>query len=112
MTLHDSICILRRFPPITLFVLVIVLFCISLLIVGVRGNFPLNDDWSYAIAVRSLVYNGDWRPTNWLSANLLTQSLWVAPFCALTDCSFDNLRLSSLSAAVILALFSFLLFER
>ena len=102
----------RWFSAIAPFVFVILLFSLSLLIVGLKGNFPLNDDWSYAEPVRKLVYDGDWRPTNWSAPNLLSQSLWVAPFCALTDCSFESLRLSSLVATVILTLFSYLLFER
>jgi hypothetical protein len=99
---------LVRYAPL---IVAVSLFLISWPVVGLRGDFPLNDDWAYANSVRALVWAHDWRPSGWAAMNLLTQSLWGAPFCALTSCSFEDLRLSSLTATIVVAMFSYLLFE-
>ena len=102
----------RPFPSLVPFIVVACLVIASVMFVGLKGDFPLNDDWSYAGAVRSLVWAGNWRPMNWTSANVLTQSLWAAPFCALSSCSFESLRVSTLVAAILFTAFSFILFAR
>ena len=91
-------------------IVVACLFIASVMFVGVSGDFPLNDDWAYATAVRSLVWAHNWRAPDFATPNLLTQSLWAAPFCALSNCSFESLRLSTLAAMFLLAIFSYLLF--
>jgi len=73
------------------------------------GDFPLNDDWSYALAVWSLVEHGSWRPTGWTSMPLITQSLWGAAFCLPADCSFTTLRISTLALSVVGVLGMYLL---
>lgn len=83
----------------------------SAVLVGISGDFPIGDDWAYAGSVRSLVWGGSWRPVDWSAPNMLTQSLWAVPFCALSKCSFQSLRLSTLAAAVLFVIFSYLLFR-
>ena len=78
-----------------LLIVVACLFIASVMFVGVSGDFPLNDDWAYAAAVRSLVWAHNWRAPDFATPNLLTQSLWAAPFCALSNCSFEGLRLDA-----------------
>jgi len=72
------------------------LWSISLILIKPFGNFPLNDDWSFGLAVKQLIENGDFRPTGWTSMPLITQTIWGALFCIPTGFSFDALRLSTL----------------
>jgi len=78
-----------------------IIYVISILIVNPLGDFPLNDDWSYARAVKGLVEYGDWRPTGWTGTPLITQSLWGAIFCVPGGFSFNALRFSTLISAVV-----------
>lgn len=68
---------------------------VALLLVGPSGNFPLNDDWSFAAAVRGILADGTFRPTAWTAMTLLTQSLWGSAFSLLAGYSFDSLRFST-----------------
>jgi Dolichyl-phosphate-mannose-protein mannosyltransferase len=70
--------------------------------VGPSGDFPLNDDWSYAIATRTLVATGVWKPTGWTMMTLISNALWAAPICGASFCSFDDLRLATLLASLLL----------
>jgi hypothetical protein len=79
--------------------------------VGPSGNFPLNDDFSYAIATRTLVTTGLWKPTDWTSAQLISNALWAAPICGVSPCGFDDLRLTTLLASVLLFSATFFLVE-
>jgi 4-amino-4-deoxy-L-arabinose transferase-like glycosyltransferase len=74
----------------------------SVAFVGPAGDFPLNDDWSYAIATRTLVATHTWMPTGWTSMSLITNALWAVPFCAVSSCGFGDLRLSTLLASLLL----------
>jgi 4-amino-4-deoxy-L-arabinose transferase-like glycosyltransferase len=71
------------------------------------GNFPLNDDWSYAMAVKRLIEQGGFHPTGWTSMPLVSHVLWGALFCVPAGFSFNALRLSTLclSLAGIVALY-------
>jgi 4-amino-4-deoxy-L-arabinose transferase-like glycosyltransferase len=75
------------------------LWLASLLIVNPLGDFPLNDDWSFGLAVKHLLAHGDFRPTGWTSMPLLTNALWGSLFCLPGGFSFTALRLSTLVAA-------------
>ena len=68
----------------------------SLFIVNPVGDFPLNDDWSFGLAVKRLLQTGDFRPTGWASMPLITQTLWGSLFCLPAGFSFNALRLSTL----------------
>src|SRR5512140_3601996 len=68
----------------------------SLFVVNPLGNFPLNDDWSFGLAVQRLLQTGDFHPTGWTSMTLLTQALWGAVFCLPAGFSFNALRLSTM----------------
>lgn len=65
-----------------------------------RGDFPLNDDWSYGAAVRGLLAGEGFRPTDWTAMPLLLQALWGALFCLPGGFSFVALRLSTLTAGL------------
>jgi Dolichyl-phosphate-mannose-protein mannosyltransferase len=60
------------------------------------GDFPLNDDWSYGLAVKYLVVDGQLRFTDWQSIPLITQVLWGALFTLPVGVSFTALRFSTL----------------
>jgi hypothetical protein len=92
--------------------IIILAYAAAVAVVGINGDFPLNDDWSYAATVRSLVFGHDWHPSGWTSATMLTQSLWAAPFCEIGHCSYVALRISSLVAASITLIVSIFLFLR
>ena len=72
------------------------------LVVDPRGNFPLNDDWSFATSARRLVLEHDWRPSFWGNMSLVTQSLSAWPLCYVGACSYEGLRASTFVAAVVL----------
>ncbi len=80
---------------------------LALLFIGVLfltnplGDFPLNDDWSYGSAVRSLVGDGQLRLSNWTSMPLLPQVLWGALFSLPAGFSFTALRFSGLVASFL-----------
>lgn len=68
---------------------------VSFLVAGPSGNFPLNDDWSFAAAVRSILDDGTFRPTEWTAMTLLMHTLWGSAFSAIAGYSFDTLRFST-----------------
>jgi hypothetical protein len=77
------------------------LWSISLIVVNPIGNFPLNDDWSFALTVNYLLQHGEYRPTGWASMPLITNALWGSLFCLPAGFSFNALRGSTLVAALI-----------
>lgn len=78
------------------------LFLLAVLISGPWGDFPINDDWSWAIATRRLLEDHVWRPTGWTSMTLLTHAGWGAMFCVVAgDCSDGVLRWATIVAATL-----------
>ncbi|MCX7015427.1 MAG: glycosyltransferase family 39 protein, partial [Candidatus Sumerlaeota bacterium] len=63
--------------------------------------FPLNDDWSYAQAVRSLLITGHIRLSEWTFMTLVGQVSWGALFCLPFGFSYTALRLSTLVAGLL-----------
>jgi hypothetical protein len=76
------------------------LWFISLIIINPLGNFPLNDDWSFGLAVRHFIDSGDFRPTGWTSMPLITHVLWGSVFCLPSGFSFETLRFSTLTISL------------
>lgn len=77
---------------------------LAVLCIGVadpRGNFPLNDDWSYGLTVQRLMDRGEFRPLGWVSMPLLTHVLWGGLFTSLMGFSFEVLRYATLVSAVL-----------
>jgi hypothetical protein len=89
--------------------LIALLWCGSLVIVDPIGNFPLNDDWSFGLAVRNLIREGDFRPLGWTSPSLITNVLWGSLFCIPGGFSFNALRLSTLTLSLVGTLGTYLL---
>ena len=69
----------------------------SLVVVNPLGDFPLNDDWSFGLAVKNLLQTGSFHPTGWTSMPLITQTIWGALFCLPGGFSFTALRCSTLA---------------
>ena len=70
------------------------------LLVWPAGEFPLNDDWSYARFVQSILA-GEPRFTGWTSMPLVAQGLWGALFCLPFGFSFHALRISTAAAGLL-----------
>jgi len=80
--------------------LVVLIWFASLFAVHPFGNFPLNDDWSFGQAVKTLIEKHDFRPSGWTAMPLLTNVLWGGLFCLPEGFSFTALRVSTLVAAL------------
>jgi len=71
------------------------LIVLHLAVVGVvapRGDFPLNDDWAYALAVQWLLDEGRLRLPDWVGMNLVPQALAGAAVASVAGFSFEALR--------------------
>lgn len=91
--------------------LAIFLFWIlAIVVVNPIGNFPLNDDWSWGLAVKKLIQTGKFQPTGWTQMTLLTHVLWGALFCFPFGFSFTTLRISALTISIfgVMALYLYL----
>jgi 4-amino-4-deoxy-L-arabinose transferase-like glycosyltransferase len=77
------------------------LWIAAICVVNPIGDFPLNDDWSYAQPVRSLVEEGRIHFCGWTSMPLVSQVLWGALFCIPAGFSFTALRFSTLTLAFV-----------
>jgi hypothetical protein len=73
----------------------------ALLIVRPWGNVPNNDDWSWMLAVDSLVTHHTWHLTDSTGMPLATQIVWGSLFCLPFGVSFTALRLSGFVIAWI-----------
>lgn len=91
-------------PRVSLLPLLILtaVFVGSIAFVGVSGDFPLNDDWSFAITTRRLAAAHTWAPVGWASMTLVTNALWALPICLASSCGFVDLRLATMLAALLL----------
>ena len=88
----------------------IVLVCVAMsLVVNPVGDFPLNDDWIYGGAVRSLLSGNGFRIPGPTIANVLSQAIWGAAFCAPFGFSYTALRVSTLVLSLTGLLFFYAL---
>ena len=73
-----------------------------------RGDFPLDDDWSYAASVRNLIETAQLRFDDWTSMPLVVQTLWGAAWGWLFGTSGTVLRLSTafLGLGALLSLYT------
>jgi hypothetical protein len=65
------------------------------------GDFPINDDWSWALAVRALTLEHTWRLTDFTGMPLATQIIWGSLFAQAGGFSFNTLRVSTLVLALL-----------
>lgn len=72
-----------------------------LVVAGLSGDFPLNDDWSYGEAVRTYLKSGQFVMPTVCAAGFL-HVLWGALFCIVGNgFSYEVLRFSSVVASAI-----------
>jgi 4-amino-4-deoxy-L-arabinose transferase-like glycosyltransferase len=81
--------------------IIIAIWVIMTILVNPVGNFPLNDDWAFGQAVKSLVEKGEFKLSDWGAMNLFSQVWWGALFSLPFGFSFTALRLSTLSLGLI-----------
>ena len=80
---------------------------IALLWIGVAilinpvGDFPINDDWTYKLAVERVLQDGTFALPSGSTANVVIQAYWGALFCLPFGLSYTALRLSTLVLAMI-----------
>jgi hypothetical protein len=75
------------------------IWLLSVTIVNPIGDFPLNDDWSFGLAVQYFLQLGSFHPTGWTAMPLLTNVFWGSLFCLPEGFSFTALRVSTLTAS-------------
>src|SRR5215469_768343 len=90
-----------RYPDPICLSLLVAIWMLAAVVVDPIGNFPLNDDWAYASAVRAMVEQGEIRLSGWTATNLIGQLLWGALFCLPFGFSFTALRVSTLVLALL-----------
>jgi len=74
-----------------------------------KFDFPLNDDWAYAIPVRHLLHEGRIILSDWAAATQITQVLWSGIWAKLFGLNFGVLRLSTLVLGAGALFFFFLI---
>lgn len=90
--------------------IILCLFAIVIVIVDPRGNFPLNDDWNFALATWHFAETGTLMLSRFSAMTLKTQIFWGALWTWLFGESFTVLRASTLflAAATLLVVDTFL----
>ena len=81
--------------------IIVAIWIIIVVFVNPLGNFPLNDDWVYGLAVKSILEKGDFRFPSPAHTNLFFQAFWGALFCLPFGFSFTALRFSTLVLGLI-----------
>ena len=80
------------------------LWILVVVVVNPMGEFPLNDDWSYAKSVQTLYNDGVLKLYNWGEMTLVAHVYWGYLFTKVFGFSFSVLRISTL----VMGLFSIL----
>lgn len=80
-------------------------------LVDPRGDFPLNDDWVYALGVKRLLESGHFQVPAFSNANVGPQIWWGALFAWPFGFSFDALRASTLVLGLVAVLATYALFD-
>jgi len=91
----------RPLAELAALALVVAVWAVLTLLIDPLGNFPLNDDWVYGLAVRSILQTGHFALPSPSSANLLLQAYWGALFCLPFGFSFTALRVSTMVLGAI-----------
>ncbi len=84
----------------------------AVVVVNPLGNFPLNDDWAYALSVRGILGHGTYDRIQDNCTTLISQAYWGALFCLPAGFSFVAMRLSTLCLALVGILGMYFLLKR
>ncbi|MEP7170264.1 MAG: glycosyltransferase family 39 protein [Bacteroidota bacterium] len=79
--------------------------------VNPRGDFPINDDWSYSKPVYHLTHEGKFIMGDWPGMTLFSQVLWGTFFCKIFGFSFNILRLSTMLSSFMSTFLVFFLIK-
>ncbi len=71
------------------------IFTLVLTIVGLGGEYPIGDDWSYNLALKHLIEHNEVKLTGWTSMPLITQ-LYTGKLFSFGEFSYINARISTL----------------
>ncbi|MCA6361612.1 MAG: glycosyltransferase family 39 protein [Bacteroidetes bacterium] len=85
-------------------VLLLLLWLLALLLVSPFGEYPVNDDWSYAKNVYNLTQQNKFVVDTWPAMNLVSQTLYASGVVSVFGFSFVTLRMSVLVLVVIASL--------
>lgn len=91
---HSTFAVLRRGE-----LLALAAWAAAIAFINPRGNFPIDDDWDFALATWRFAETGHFHFTAFTAASLRAQVLWGALWTRLFGESFDVLRLSTLVLA-------------
>ncbi len=107
MNIQDSTVAARRGEPL----LILTIWTAAVAFLNPRGNFPIDDDWDFAIATWRFAETGHFHFTAFTAVSLRAQVLWGALWTRMLGESFDVLRLSTLilGAATLLVVHRILL---
>jgi hypothetical protein len=86
---------------IVVVLLILGIWLLVAFLIDPRGEFPLNDDWCYAAAVKALRGGAGLKLQGCVSTNIVAQVVWGALFCLPFGFSFTALRISTLTLGVI-----------
>ncbi|NLO91347.1 MAG: hypothetical protein GX410_05080 [Elusimicrobia bacterium] len=78
-------------------------FLCAAVIISPFGEFPLNDDWAYALSVKHLLSDHVLIIPDMATASLVWQTLWGGFWSLLLGQSYAALRISTLAAALLAA---------
>jgi len=85
----------RRVEPLA----IVAIWAAAIVFANPRGNFPIDDDWDFALAAWRFAETGHFHFTAFTAVSLRAQVLWGALWTRLFGESFDVLRASTLVLA-------------
>lgn len=92
MNIQDSNVAARRGEPLA----ILAFWAAAIAFINPRGNFPIDDDWDFAIATWRFAKTGHFHYTAFTAVSLRAQVLWGALWTRMFGESFDVLRWSTL----------------
>src|SRR5258708_20751798 len=75
-------------------------WAVAIAIISPRGDFPILDDWDFAIATWNFAGTGHFQFTNFTAVSLRAMVLWGAAWTRLFGQSFEVLRSSTLTLSL------------
>lgn len=79
----------------------ILIWLAAIVVANPLGEFPLEDDWSYSLAVRNMMELHSFHPLGWTSMSLFGQTIWGALFSLPFGFSFFTVRVSTIVAGAL-----------
>ncbi len=91
---------------------ILAIWAAAIAVIRPAGNFPLNDDWDFAIATWRFAETGHFHFTQFTAVSLRAVVLWGAAWTRLFGESFNVLRASTLTLAALLIAIVFFTLRR